>query len=169
MQFKTFGDPKLVSALAACWEWVSAFQSGQSPRWLTLIGSTETGKTKCCTRLWKWAEGRARWCDCAYLPQKIFWPDFVQRLRSGNAYGFRDDLKRWPVLFLDDIGSERDPSGFAAEELVTLLGMRIGKWTLTTSNLMMNAIEDIDVRLANRLVRGQNIVVEMDTIPYSMR
>ena len=46
----------------------------------------------------------------------------MDRLRAGESYGTYNDMKRWPYLVLDDIGAERDPSGFSAEKLTTLLG-----------------------------------------------
>jgi chromosomal replication initiation ATPase DnaA len=132
--FQTFGDEKLIVAASAAQEWAYAFKSKESPRWLSFIGKSGTGKTHICKRLWWYAKEKSDWSRFDYFPKVIFWPDFIQTLRSGDAFEMRQEMKRWPVLFLDDIGAERDPTGFAAEELNTLLGCRIDKWTLITSN-----------------------------------
>ena len=168
--FKTFGDPELTKVVQACAEWHAAFKSKQRPRWLSLIGNSGTGKTHCATRLWNWAKTRFDWynCGCEYSETIIYWPEFVQKLRAG-AYEYRDDLKRWPLLFLDDIGSERDPTGFATEELNTLLGRRMGKWTLLTSNLNIGAIKNLDSRMSSRLIRDCNICVGIDTKDFAER
>lgn len=169
LEFKTFGDPELQKVLDSCFEWISAFKARQSPRWLSLIGDSGTGKTHCCKRLWKYAREHSDWSKMDYLPKVIFWPDFVHELRAGHAFDMRNEMKRWPVLFLDDIGAERDPSGFAADELNTLLGCRVGKWTLLTSNKDIDGIKAIDGRIASRLIRDQNICVAIKTRDFATR
>ena len=99
----------------------------------------------------------------------IFWPDFIQKLRAGDAFEKRQEMKRWPVLFIDDIGAERDPSGFAAEELNTLLGCRIDRWTLITSNKDADGIKAIDGRIASRLIRDRNKVVCIKAGDYALK
>ena len=179
--FKTCGDPELEKIARACDEWLLAFQKKQPARWLSLIGSSGTGKTFCAKKLWNYANkhsstGRtvrsngANWHDdMDFVPHIIFWPDFVQKLRAGKAFDLRDDMKRWPVLFLDDIGAERDPSGFAAEELNTLLGCRMGKWTLLTSNKDADALQAIDGRIYSRLIRDLNRCVGVNTVDFAER
>lgn len=165
---ETFGDPELEKMVACCSEWACAFKIKSAPRWLTVLGGSGVGKTACCLRLWNWARRRVKWQhDC--LEDLIYWPDFVQKLRSGEWYHYRDSMKTWPVLFLDDIGAERDPSGFAAEELNTLLGCRMNRWTLLTSNNEMDKINAIDTRIASRLVRDKNICVCVETKDYVLR
>ena len=78
-------------------------------------------------------------------------------------------MHRWPVLFLDDVGTERDPTGFAADELNTLLGSRMGKWTILTSNLQFDKFRAIDARIASRLVRDQNICCGVKAVDYATR
>ena len=166
---KTFGDTELEKAASACQEWASAFKAKAPPRWLSLIGASGTGKTHCAKRLWRYAKQQTDWQPFNYQPRAIFWPEFIQELRAGSAFDLRSELKRWPVLFLDDIGSERDPSGFAAEELNTLLGCRVGKWTLLTSNLDIDGITAVDRRLSSRLIRDRNICVSVKTKDFATR
>lgn len=165
----TFGDVELEKMALASQEWASAFKSKQPARWLSLIGSSGTGKTHCAKKLWAYAKEKSDWSKCDYFPKVIFWPDFVQELRTGNAYEMRNEIKRWPVLFLDDIGAERDTTGFAAEELNTLLGVRVDKWTIITSNKDLDGLKAVDGRIASRLVRGKNICVSVNTKDFAER
>ena len=110
-----------------------------------------------------------KWDKCSYIPGVIYWPDFIQQLRTGESFPYRNDMKRWPVLLLDDIGSERDPSGFAAEELNTLLGCRMDKWTIITSNLDIATLRKVDARIASRMIRGRNICIGVNTVDFSER
>ncbi len=72
-------------------------------------------------------------------------------------------------MFLDDIGAERDPSGFAAEELNTLLGCRMNKWTLITTNKTSDSLEQMDGRIYSRIIRGDNISIGINTKDFSDR
>jgi DNA replication protein DnaC len=153
----------------ACQEWAVAFKGKQQPRWLSLIGSSGTGKTHCAKKLWQYAKEKCDWSKFEYFPKTIFWPDFIQELRSGNAFEMRNEIKRWPVLMLDDVGAERDPSGFAAEELNTLLGIRMDRWTLITSNKDLEGLKSVDARIASRMVREKNICVSVNTKDFAER
>lgn len=155
--------------LTAAVNWVRAFRDGAAPRWLTYLGTSGSGKTHLCKRLWEHAKKESDWSRCEYIPQVVYWPQFVQELRAGKAWERRSDMQRWPVLFLDDIGAERDASGFAAEELHTLLGCRMGRWTLVTANTTMPKLASLDQRIASRVIRDNNVLVQVQTEDFSLR
>jgi DNA replication protein DnaC len=167
--FEGVPDVELVKLLQACWEWYGAFRDNRAPRWLSIIGKSGTGKTHCATRLWEWASRKSDFSKARYIQRPIYWPEFMQELRGGRAFELRDDMKRWPVLFLDDVGAERDSTGFATEELNTLLGCRMDRWTLITSNLTMERMVEMDERIGSRLIRGENICVGVLTKDFGMR
>ncbi len=169
LKFSTFSDPELEKVVVACLEWAEAYKQKSAPRWISLLGVSGTGKTHCARRLWEWSSARADWAAAEFQAMAIYWPGFVQSLRAGNAFRMRDDMKRWPVLFLDDIGAERDPTGFAAEELNTLLGYRTDRWTIITSNKDALALKAIDGRISSRLIRGKNISVGIKTTDFAER
>lgn len=138
--------------------------------WLSLIGKTGTGKTHCARRLWDWAETRFEWTRFEYIQMPIYWPAMIRDLRAGERYHELRELAEWPVLMVDDIGAERDTTGFAAEQLNTLLGCRVGKWTIITSNLMLHQLAGIDPRISDRIIREPgNELVEIDTVSYALR
>lgn len=155
--------------VAACAEFGLAFKEGKQPRWLSLLGVTGTGKTYCARKLWKSLAAKSDWRKVEFLHSEIYWPRFVSELREGNHYDRLLDMVRWPVLFLDDIAAERDSTGFATEQLNMLLGSRGDKWTILTSNLMLEQVGAIDPRIADRIIRAPNILVEVNTVSYSIQ
>ena len=169
MGFKTCGDPELEKIMIACGEWMTAFKQKYPARWISLIGNTGTGKTYCAKKMWQYAKQQSDWSQMDYPAFAIYWPAFVQELRAGKAFEMRTEMRKWPVLFLDDIGADRDTTGFASEELNTLLGCRVGKWTILTSNLNMKGISEIDRRIASRLIRDKNICVGVEAVDFSSR
>ncbi len=143
----------------------------QAPRWLTLCGTNGNGKTHCAKRCWQAivADHRQEFAGCLYNRQIIHWPSFVQDLRGGDGYGMLRDLRSWPYLVIDEMGGERDTTGFSAEQIATLLCCRVGRWTLITTNLSIDAVEKFDRRIASRMFRNGGIVVECLAQDYSMR
>lgn len=142
--------------------WAKDIQNGCRPgAWLSLLGKAGVGKTRLARFLWHWSRRRFRWMACEYAEQEIFWPKFVSDLRSGHGFEQLRDMIRWPVLFLDDVFGERDGTGFSTEQLSTLLGSRVGAWTLITSNCLLDHIASIEPRIANRMVRepGNHVAV----------
>lgn len=152
-----------------CASFATAFRNSLAPRWITIHGNSGTGKTHCARRLWNSLSLRSDWREASFLHEEVYWPAFVSDLRSGEAYARLKDMQNWPVLFMDDICAERDTSGFASEQLNTLLGRRVNKWTILTSNLSLGQIAGIDSRMADRVIRYPNIAVEVNTRSHALR
>lgn len=166
---ETFNDPAISLMVDRCAAFSLAFKSKQHPRWLTLLGNSGTGKTHCAGRAWTYLKKNIIWDKNDYTPGKIYWPEFVSDLRSGNAFEKLRDMVSWPALFLDDIGAERDTTGFASEQLNMLLGRRMDKWTILTSNLSLENLGQIDPRIADRVIRPPNIFCDIETKSYAVR
>ena len=162
-------DTSLDDLVRGCAAFALAVKEGGQPRWVTILGKTGVGKTHCAKRLWKALHGRFNWDRMEYLAQIVYWPAFVADLRGGGAYEREREMGRWPILCLDDIGAERDTTGFAAEHLNTLLGCRVDRWTIITSNLSLEQVGAIDPRISDRMIREPNIFIEVDTKSYAMR
>ena len=146
------------------------FKAGMSPCWLTFLGNTGTGKSHCARKVWEKLSRKINWSKYDWIPSEIYWPKMVSDLRSGDAYERIGEMARWPMLFLDDVGSERDTTGFASDQLCALLGQRARRWTIITSNKNLDQIGETDVRLADRIVREPgNQMVELKTLSYALR
>lgn len=170
---ETFQDPALINLEELALEWWERFFAKDRPCWLTLAGTSEVGKTFVASALWHAAIRNQRVHLPPrfekYVPQKIWWPGFVNKLRGGDHYDVLEDTGRWPLLFLDEIGASRDTTGFVADQLYTILAQRDHRWTIITTNLTMDALAKVDERIVSRCFRYDGIVVETNTVPFSQR
>lgn len=149
------------------------------PYWLTISGESGIGKTHLAkavrqqfldqNRFERFPDyesnrvvGNTEWyCD---------WRKFADDIRSGSYERLVEDaIDEW-FLIIDDFGAERDPSGFIAAASDRILNDRKNKWTLITTNLSLKNIgERMDVRIASRLMRDRNQVVEIEAEDYALR
>jgi len=163
-------DPQIACMVTTAGAYAKAIRDSNPAHWMVVLGKTGNGKTHVCDRIWKWA---SKWApinniNLRYHPQKIFWPDFVDQLRDGNAFDRYNDMKHWPFLYLDDVWAHR-ASDFSEEKLNTLLGCRAGKWTMITANSTMQAIAGRDVRIASRFLRDGCKLIDIRTTDYNRR
>ena len=96
-------------------------------------------------------------------------PTFIASLSSHfENNSLNKEIKRvseCDVLILDDIGAENTTEAVRSM-LVRIADGRLGKWTLWTSNLLSDDIgKTIDVRIASRMYRGDNVVCEVENAP----
>ncbi len=168
LKFQTHNEADLIALVNVCADYAGSFKFGK-PRWLSILGNSGTGKSHCARRIWKHMNARTDWVRASFLAEEIYWPSFVSDLRAGDAYEKLRDMQRWPVLFLDDVCAERDTTGFASEQLNTLLGCRSDKWTIITSNLSLGQIGKVDPRIADRMIRRPNFYIEVNTKSHSLR
>lgn len=128
-------------------------------RWLTLYGKSGCGKTHLAVYAIAVLKANGK------QAQKWGWSKLKGRLLDGSCPGLWDQVVGMPYLAIDDIGadfmSSERAAGVSASLLYDLLEVRLGKWTLITSNL--TPAELPDMRIASRLKRGQNVLVDMTT------
>lgn len=132
------------------------------PHWLTLSGVSGCGKTMLAKEAYKFAvkyfevskdaKGFTNVRDIYF--NKIL--DMADEWKGG-IWRNQFDEDAW-LLVIDDLGVERDTTGFIKDRLFTLLEKRLNKWTLITTNLKLKTIQDsYDVRIASRIIRDGNI------------
>ena len=140
--------------------WVrDAIADAGSPRWLTLFGKSGSGKSH-LARL------------AHYLLRKVgvravlrSWPNLQDAILTGDGDVIAR-LGRAPVLLLDDFGAGYPTGDKRARLLVAklfeLFEHRRSKWTLFAGMLTPQDInEQIDQRIASRLFRDRNELVDM--------
>jgi DNA replication protein DnaC len=99
----------------------------------------------------------------------VDWRKFCDQIRGGAYELIEDVCDEWLVV-IDDLGAERDTTGFIAAATDRILNSRRGKWTLITTNLPLSEIGDrIDPRVASRMIRGSNQVVEIEAVDWNLR
>lgn len=152
-------------------KWWGRFMNNDRPCWLVMVGPSYTGKTHCLDRIWNEAKKHDKTFSqrCEFSPRRLWWPDFVNRLRAGHAYEEIADIRNWPLLVVDEIGASRDTTGFVADQLYYMLAQRECKWTVITSNLTLDAFTNIDERITSRAFRNDGIFIEVNTVPYNTR
>lgn len=164
----TFGDPTLERMQLEAQRFLLELQqSDSSPRWLSFVGESGTGKTFLCNQIRENAP--INFLVHPIMKRagfKVHWPEMLSILRDGDFSIFSEVH---PLMLIDDIGASTDTE-FASAQLLRLLGQRDGKWTMITSNLTLEGIaERIDTRLSSRLIRDRNVCVEVDTMDFALR
>ena len=136
----------------------SKVKKEEEPVWLTLLGSSGIGKTHAANEVWKWLKGREGFNRPSHdhYPVKLYWPKFIEQLRDQESAARRIlvDAMSWKFLYIDDIFAERDSTGFSVDMFAKLIGARHNRFTIITSNKHLKEIEEIDVRMSDRILRG---------------
>lgn len=143
---------------------------------LVLCGPNGCGKTKSALAVNHWVntvgsskpvsvkDGHVEWLDSYFA----HWPGFMDETRDG-ASKLIEKLIAAPVLILDEVGGDHDPSQFGVTKLSRILSERDGKWTIVTTNIPpANWADAFDVRVESRLHRN-SWVIDLDGVPdYSL-
>src|SRR5260370_21105980 len=130
--FGTFGENKLCEMLTAAKDFVRDMAIGATPRWLSLLGWSGTGKTHL-------ARGISRFFNAnvsvyidpetgANLSRRggfIGWRKIIDHLRGGE-YGIIHAVCDDWVLALEDIGAER-ASDFSVSKINEMVDALLGK------------------------------------------
>lgn len=183
-EFNTCGDPVLTTALVNTLAWCCAMAKDKSPpaerngHWLVFLGNSGTGKThlarKCRDFFRQFAyhypvNGRAAPVLCSRSGAFHDWRKVCNRLREGEWDLIDAICEEW-FAAIDDIGTEYDPNGLLASKLDHLCNARLRKWTVITCNYSLREISaKLDPRIASRMIRDGNVIVEMTTTDYNLR
>lgn len=164
--------PSLVAAADACAQFVADYTANGAPYWLTLSGPTGCGKSMLLEQTHRqivrvFADREPTRGGNA--PRSFDAYGFTSRMRGGE-YELPKELASASMLSFDDLGASRDTTGFVADSLCWLAEMRLGRWTMWTTNLDSAAlVQRIDERFVSRLIRAGSRVVTIAAGDYWSR
>lgn len=181
LDFKTCGDPALIESLSAAVAFCAAMASKNAPAyWLSLLGPSGTGKTMLARRCSGFFRNHLDgFLDERFNPEKerVFrkgglkaWSSVVADMVEGDFTGIRNLRDDWFVC-LDDIGSEHGKNReLSTSKLYEILNARERRFTIVTANFDLEEINKrLDARIASRLLRHGNVVVDVNTIDFNLR
>ncbi len=180
-EFSLDGDhntnAQLRAMVDAAARFVKAIRDGTKPHWLSFLGTSGAGKTYLARRIWRWYQNDSSVCRASIVEGEICypgsfnsWPKIAGELLSNQGYWKLEELQLEKLVVVDEIGSDRDPSGHVRDCLARVLSSRVGKWTVITSNKSLGEIQrDIDTRISSRMIRDGNIVVDVEMKDYALR
>ena len=179
--FKTLGDPALIAARSAAINFCISMGSARTPGyWLTLCGKSGIGKTmlaKLCARFFHrhlemFVDERADPARERRLRKGGFkaWGDAITEMIGGDFTGLRNLRSDWFVV-LDDIGTEHvRHRELATAKLYEVLNAREGLFTIITTNLSVQQVgEQMDTRIASRIIRHGAVVVDINAKDFNLR
>ncbi len=186
----------LQTMLHECKQFVSDILTGQPPRWLFLCGRSGCGKTHLAKRIADFIQKFGEW---AYMkhglpvanpipggdpirswtyaqcgPLFVKWAQLVDSARDGDYDPYKTASTDW-FKVVDDVGAEgfgqdRKPTAFVVNQLGKLCDARMGKWTVFTSNHMLDDFNNhFDARIASRMLRDGNVLIEADMRDFNLR
>lgn len=156
-------DPTVAKAARYLAGFVAAAKARKQPgKWLTLSGKTGTGKTMLAKQAF--AEIQPTSLTRAFVRSR----DFADEMFSGN-WSIARAFERTEFLVFDDLGANRDKGGAIANALAELAEIRLGRWTLWTTNLTLDLIDDIDPRIRSRITRDGNQFVRIEADDWELR
>jgi hypothetical protein len=177
----------------------SDIMQGAEPRWLFLCGSSGCGKSHlaeaaahCIAKYAEWCYNRhgrpkidpkgerydTSWPYAQCGPIFVKWARLIDTARDGDFEPFkiatRDYFKVVDDVgaegFVQERGGERKPSAFVINQLGKLADERLRKWTIWTSNFGLGDFAELfDTRIASRMLRDGNSVVEVSARDFNTR
>lgn len=186
-------------ALLEVQQWLQAIMDDAEPYCLTLCGVSGVGKSHLAQAAKRWLAKEAEWIyrdkvrprldptgenyttSYSYAQQGAFFrrwdQDLINPAKDGNFNPLKLAGSDW-IKIVDDLGSEQKdgksgdlkPTAFALGSMTSLIEARVRKWSLYTANYTERGFaETYDVRVADRLIRWPNRIVEIKVRSFALR
>jgi DNA replication protein DnaC len=151
--------PECAAAAAEALRFLEAVLSGGG-EWCSLLGVSGVGKSFLSRAAYRYLHLREQGRKVKFLK----WITIVDYMRRGD-FGVIDHICDARIAFIDDIGAGYE-TALSKAKILEIAERRTGKPTFWTSNLTLSQIADqIDVRVASRMVRGGSRVFEFSECP----
>ena len=149
--------PESAGAVSAVLTFLDSTNAGDG-KWCALTGVSGVGKTMLARSAHQFLKKRG------IRSNFLRWITIVDYMRRGD-FGVIDHVCDAQVAFIDDIGAAYE-SALSKAKILEIAERRMGKATFWTSNLTLQQIaEQVDVRVASRMVRDGNRVFEFRDCP----
>lgn len=144
---------------------------------LVIAGDNGSGKTHTLAAVQRWVQsvgpGRSFTVPGEQFgtltSRLVRWPEFVSRMKDGH-WAAPEELYTPPVVLIDEVGGEHDPSKVGTDALCRVLSRRERKWTMITTNVMPENWEQVfDRRITSRFFRNSTIVDLTGVPDYSLQ
>lgn len=141
-------------------QFVDDYQSKHTPYCLTVSGNPGCGKTMLAqSAYWHLRENVPTYDDHRgitfhYRYYFCTWADLADLLREFR-YGEWKEAADAHMLVVDDVGATH-MTDMTRGKLVQLMDKRLGKWTIYTTNLTLQELDQVDPRISSRLIRNEN-------------
>lgn len=148
---------------------IQAIVDSRPGYWLSFVGVPGTGKTHLARKINRAFRDRV---SGTVDPSKspgiwrkkgglVHWGKTLSEMMDGN-WGMIEHLQEDWFVALDDIGTEYDKHrALSASKLYDVLEARMGRFTVITANMGLEHIGNaLDARIASRMIRAGNIVIE---------
>jgi len=94
----------------------------------------------------------------------VNWPAAIDAMMGGD-WTITEAMIEPTVAGLDDIGAEHDPTRIGVEKLYRIFNERIGRWTVATTNIAPEQLEEkFERRLVSRFLRD-SVIVDLSGVP----
>lgn len=182
------GDPELTRMYEAATAYITDIHDGAIPHWLTFLGPSGTGKTMLATMTMRFIRKHLLHFSPGYgitltrLAISAKWPLMVSEMKNGDfgtVENFTEKEMKWDhrkdlthdFALIDDIGQIEDAQkSYLIGALGRIADARLRSWTIWTSNLHIGQIAEIvDPRIASRMIRDGNVIVETKCQDYNLR
>lgn len=146
-------------------EFAKAFYKKTRTKNLVLVGNSGCGKTHTAKRLYRWAIAHAflafdcqNWRDGIPSVSFVSWAEVTEGYYAGQ-FEITGEIIAADLLFIDDLGAERDPKILATDKLCQVLSRREKKFTVVTTNIQPDRwVIKWDERIGDRLLRNTRVV-----------
>lgn len=167
-------DKNRFEAIMWIGEFFNNYEKEETKKGLYLYGNFGCGKTYFIAALFNDLAKKG------YKSAIIFWPDFLRQAFQDDFQAKYEEVKKVPLLLIDDIGAENLTAWNRDEILCPLLQYRMdeGLTTFFTSNLALNDLEEhlsnsksgVDVIKAGRIIsRIKQLSTPLEMVSKNLR